>query len=44
MATKRYLLHTKVLQDEEMNRLVHRLQVDEVDCMTIRDSIEFTPF
>lgn len=41
---QRHLLHTKVQQDDEMNRLIHRLKVDQVDCMTIRDSIEFTPF
>lgn len=44
MITQRHLLHTKVQQDEEMNRLIHRLQVDQVECMTIRDAIEFTPF
>lgn len=44
MITQRHLLHTKVQQDEEMNRLIHRLQVDQVECMTIRDAIKFTPF
>lgn len=44
MMTQRHLLHTKVQQDDEMNRLIQRLQVDQVDCMTIRDAIEFTPF
>lgn len=42
--TQRHLLHTKVQQDKEMNHLIHRLKVDQVDCMTIRDAIEFTPF
>lgn len=42
--TQRHLLQTKFKQDEDMGLLTHRLQIDDVDCMTIRNSIEFTTF
>lgn len=44
MATQRYLLHTKMIQDEDLNNKIHRLKLDEVDCMTIREAIDFTSF
>ncbi|XP_031632761.1 tektin-3 [Contarinia nasturtii] len=42
--TQRHLFQTKFKQDEDMGLLTHRLQIDDVDCMTIRNSIEFTTF
>lgn len=42
-ATLRYLLHTQVAQEEELNIKTNSLKIDEVDCMTIREGLDF-PF
>lgn len=43
-ATQRYLLHTQITQEEEINIKANSLKIDEVDCMTIRQGLNFTTF
>lgn len=42
--TQQRLFQTKFQQDEDMGLLTHRLQIDDIDCITIRNSIEFFTF
>ncbi|XP_065079843.1 tektin-1 [Ochlerotatus camptorhynchus] len=43
-ATLRYLLNTQVMQEEEINLKTNSLKIDEVDCMTLRESLNFQNF
>lgn len=43
-ATLRYLLNTQVMQEEEINLKTNSLKIDEVDCMTLRESLNFQDF
>lgn len=43
-ATQRYLLHTQMTQEEEINVKTNSLKIDEVDCMTIRQSLDLPSF
>lgn len=43
-ATLRYLLHTQMTQEEDINIKTNSLKIDEVDCMTIRQGLNFTSF
>lgn len=43
-ATLRYLLNTQVMQEEEINLKTQSLRIDEVDCMTMRESFKFQDF
>ncbi|XP_039453783.1 tektin-1 [Culex pipiens pallens] len=43
-ATLRYLLNTQVMQEEEINLKTGSLKLDEVDCMTLRESFKFPNF
>lgn len=43
-ATLRYLLNTQMLQEEEINLKTNSLKIDEVDCMTIRETLRFQSF
>lgn len=43
-AAQRCLLKAQILQDEELNRKTNMLKLYEVDCMSIRDSIDFQLF
>ncbi|XP_065083295.1 tektin-1-like [Ochlerotatus camptorhynchus] len=42
--TLRYLLNTQVMQEEEINLKTNSLKIDEVDCMTLRESLNFQNF
>lgn len=33
-----------MVQNEDLDKKIKRLTLDEVDCMTIRESIDFTAF
>ncbi|XP_062540455.1 tektin-1 [Armigeres subalbatus] len=43
-STLRYLLNTQVMQEEEINLKTNSLKIDEVDCMTLRESLNFQNF
>ena len=43
-ATLRYLLNTQVQQEEEIHLKTNSLKIDEVECMTIRESLKFQNF
>lgn len=43
-ATMRYLQHTQMTQEEEINVKTNSLKIDEVDCMTLRQGLNFTTF
>lgn len=43
-ATLRYLLHTQMTQEAEINVKMNSLKIDEVDCMTIRQGLHFAAF
>lgn len=43
-AALRYLLQTQMLQEAELNRKTNMLKLYEVDCMTIREGIDFSLF
>ncbi|XP_055611083.1 tektin-1 [Uranotaenia lowii] len=43
-ATLRYLLNTQVMQEDEINSKTAALRIDEVDCMTLRESLNFQNF
>uniref|UniRef100_A0A182KDI9 Tektin-1 n=1 Tax=Anopheles christyi TaxID=43041 RepID=A0A182KDI9_9DIPT len=43
-ATLRYLLNTQVMQEEEINLKTESLRIDEVDCITMRESFKFQSF
>lgn len=43
-ATLRYLLNTQVMQEDEINLKTSSLKIDEVDCMTLRESLKFQNF
>ncbi|XP_053688785.1 tektin-1 [Sabethes cyaneus] len=43
-ATLRYLLNTQVMQEEEINLKTSSLKIDEADCMTLRESLNFQNF
>ncbi|XP_059620318.1 tektin-1 [Phlebotomus argentipes] len=42
--TQRYLLNTQMQQEQEINVKMNSLKVDEVDCMSIRQGLEFQSF
>ncbi len=42
--TLRYLLNTQMLQEEEINLKTNSLKIDEVDCMSERESLKFHEF
>lgn len=41
---QRSLLKTQMLQEDELNRKTNMLKLYEVDCMTIRDAVDFQMF
>ncbi|XP_058829252.1 tektin-1-like isoform X1 [Topomyia yanbarensis] len=43
-ATLRYLLNTQVMQEDEINLKTSSLKIDEADCMTLRESLNFQNF
>lgn len=43
-ATMRYLQHTQMTQETEINVKTNSLKIDEVDCLTIRQGLNFTTF
>lgn len=40
-ASLRYLLKTQVQLEEDINIKTNTLKIDEVDCMTLRQSMEY---
>lgn len=42
--TLRYLLNTQMQQEREINVKMNSLKVDEVDCMSVRQGLEFKSF
>lgn len=43
-STLRFLLNTQMQQEEELNIKTNSLKIDEVDCMTVRQSMIFHKF
>lgn len=43
-STQRYLMQTQMAQEEEINVKMNSLKIDEVDCMTIRQGLNFSAF
>lgn len=43
-ASLRYLLHTQIMQEEEINIKTNTLKIDEVDCLTIRKALRYSSF
>lgn len=43
-ASLRYLLKTQIQLEEDINTETNTLKIDEVDCMTLRQAMDYHPF
>lgn len=43
-ASLRYLLHTQIMQEEEINIKANTLKIDEVDCAVMRKALRYSSF
>lgn len=43
-ASLRYMLHTQIMQEEEINIKANTLKIDEVDCLVMRKALRYSSF
>lgn len=44
MATLRCLMRTQIQMEEDINIKTNSIKIDEVDCMTLRESLDYNVY